>query len=64
MLAGISLKSRSLTRASTSAGEACSWAAVRSMVRVAVITSAAGTPLSVTSPITMPNRPSENGKKS
>ena len=47
----------SFTRSSTSPGSIRRWAEARSTLRVADITSAAGTPLSVTSPTTKPDPP-------
>jgi hypothetical protein len=66
MLGGMSMTSESLTLANTSPGEeeANAWATARSMLRVLAITKAAGTPLPVASPTTMPKRPSSSSKKS
>src|SRR5215204_4993611 len=47
-----------------SAGGKRRWAETRSMVRVVAITSAAGMPLSVTSPTTRPRRPSSSSNRS
>ena len=64
MFGGMSGQRCSLTRSSTSPGSISRCAAARSTLRVAAITSAAGTPLSVTSPTTSPIRPSGSSMKS
>ena len=58
MFSGMSGQRLSLTRASTAPGSCRRWALARMTLLVAAITIAAGTPLSVTSPITRPMRPS------
>ena len=58
IFSGMSGHRCSLTRSSTSPGSMIRCADARSTLRVAAITSAAGTPLSVTSPMTKPMRPS------
>ena len=64
MFSGMSGQRCSFTRSSTAPGSIRRWAEARSTLRVAAITSAAGTPLSVTSPITIPSRPSGRSMKS
>ena len=64
MRAGISGTSSSLARASTAAGLMSRGASARRIEWVRAITSAAGTPLSVTSPTTTPIRPSPRSMKS
>ena len=54
IFAGMSGQRCSLTRSSTAPGSTSRCAEARSTLRVAAITSAAGTPLSVTSPTTKP----------
>ena len=64
MRAGISGQSRSLARARISAGRSAAAASARRIEWVRAMTSAAGTPLSVTSPTAMPMRPSRISMKS
>ena len=64
MCAGMSAQSRSFTCARTAPGEISRGAAPRSRACVLAITSAAGMPLSVTSPTTNMTRPSGSGMKS
>src|SRR5919199_1409061 len=62
MLGGMSGSRTVLTCASTAPGESSRAAVARSSARVVAITSAAGTPLSVTSPTTSPGRPVVRGQ--
>ena len=64
MFGGMSEHSVSLIRCSTVPGSSRRWAVARSTLRVAAITIAAGTPLSVTSPTTRPIRPPGSSMKS
>ncbi len=61
---GMSGQSRSLTVSSTSPGATIRCAEARRTLRVAAMTIAAGTPLSVTSPTTSPTFPSGSSMKS
>ncbi len=64
MFVGMSGHRMSFTFARTSPGESVWPATDRITDRVAAITSAAGTPLSVTSPMTIPRRPPDSSMKS
>ena len=61
---GMSVTSESLTFHNTSPGELGTRATALSMLRALAITRAAGTPLLVAAPTTMPKRPSGSSKKS
>ncbi len=61
---GMSGQRSSFTRSSTSPGATMRCAEARRTLRVAAITIAAGTPLSVTSPTTRPTLPSGSSMKS
>ena len=64
MRAGISGTSSAFARARISPGESLRLASARRIEWVRAMTSAAGTPLSVTSPTAMPIRPSGISMKS
>ena len=64
MRAGISGSSSAFARARISPGESLRLASARRTEWVRAMTSAAGTPLSVTSPTAMPIRPSRISMKS